>query len=98
LLDQALQRVMTQMVGLSLADIEELHQGRSLAQIVALLHEQPAALSSAMQAVAGAWVGGEVMLQFIGPEQVGGETLKVTHTIDRLLQAPPGTQLFPTSW
>jgi hypothetical protein len=51
-LDQALQRVMTQMLGLSLADIEELHQRHSLAQIVALLHEQAAALSSAMKAVA----------------------------------------------
>jgi hypothetical protein len=89
---------MTQMLGLSLPEIAALHHTFSLAQIATLRNVQLAALSAAMKAVAQAWAGGEVMLQFIGPEQLAGETVKVEHTIDRLLQAPPGSPLFPTSW
>jgi hypothetical protein len=48
-----------------------------------------------MKAVAQAWAGGEVMLQYIGPDQVGSEMLKEAHAIDRLFQAAPGTQLWP---
>src|SRR5947209_541889 len=60
-LDGALQRVMTQMLGLSLPEIEALHQTRSLARIATLRHVRPAALSTAMKAVAQAWAGGEVL-------------------------------------
>jgi phospholipase C len=93
LLDQALQRVMTRMLGLSLPEIAALHQAFSLTQIAALRNVRPAALSAAMKAVAQAWAGGEVMLQYIGPDQVGPETLKAAHAIDRLFQASPGTHL-----
>ena len=94
LLDQALQRVMTQMLGLSLPGIAALHQAYSLAQIATLRNVRPAALSTTMKAMAQAWAGGEVMLQYIGPDQVGPETRKAAHAIDRLFQAAPGTSLF----
>jgi hypothetical protein len=94
LLDQALQRVMTRMLGLSLPEIAALHQAFSLAQIAALRNVRPAALSAAMKAVVQAWAGGEVMLQYIGPDQVGPETLKEVRVLDRLFQAAPGTHLF----
>jgi hypothetical protein len=48
-----------------------------------------------MKAVAQAWAGGEVMLQYIGPDQVGPETLTAAHAIDRLFQAAPGTLQWP---
>ena len=86
---------MTQMLGLSLPEIAALHQTFSLAQIATLRNVQPAALAAAMKAVAQAWAGGEVMLQYIGPDQVGPETLKAAHAIDRLFQASPGTPQWP---
>jgi hypothetical protein len=95
LLDQALQRVMTHMLGLSLPEIAALHQAFSLAQIAALRNVRPAALSAAMKAVVQAWAGGEVMLQYIGPDQVGPETNKAAQAIDRLFQATPGTLQWP---
>jgi hypothetical protein len=48
-----------------------------------------------MKAVVQAWAGGEVMLQYIGPEQVGLETLKAARAIDRLFQAAPGALQWP---
>ena len=95
LLDQALQRVVTRMLGLSLPEIAALHQAFSLAQIAALRNVRPAALSAGMKAVVQAWAGGEVMLRYINPDQVGPQMREAARAIDRLLQAAPGRLQWP---
>jgi hypothetical protein len=95
LLDQALQRVVTRMLGLSLPEIAALHQAFSLAQIAALRNVRPAALSAGMRAVVQAWAGGEVMLRYINPDQVGPQMREAARAIDRLLQAAPGRLQWP---
>jgi len=95
LLDQALQSVLAHVLGLSLTQIETLHRTRTLVQIAQSRHVQPAALASALKDVAGAWVGGELMLQLTTPAGQEQQVYLARKSIDALLQAAPGSQLFP---
>jgi phospholipase C len=95
LLHQALQSVLTHTLGLSLAQIEVLHRTQTLAQIARTRHVSPAALASALKDVAGAWAGGELILQLTTPAGQKHQVYLARKSIDALLQAPPGSHLFP---
>jgi hypothetical protein len=48
-----------------------------------------------MKDVVQAWAGGEVMLRYIRPDQVGPQSREAARAIDRLLQAGPGRLQLP---
>jgi hypothetical protein len=95
LLDQAVQAVLTHVLGLSLAQITALHRTQTLAQIAQARHVAPAALASALKDVAGAWAGGELILQLTTPAGGDQQVYLARKSIDALLQAAPGRHLFP---
>jgi hypothetical protein len=95
LLDQAVQAVLTHTLGLSLAQITALHRTQTLAQIAQARHVAPAALASALKDVAGAWAGGKLILQLTTPAGGDHQVYLARKSIDALLQAAPGSHLFP---
>lgn len=94
-LDQTLQHILTTMLGLPMPRIEALHRTKTLADIARARGVDPLALAAVMKSVAGAWAGGEVMLQFVEPLDEGRETYLAMRGIDKLLQAAPGTRILP---
>jgi len=95
-LDQYLQRALTATLGLSLSQIEALHQTQTLTQIAQARHVSSAGLVTPLKAVAEAWAEGQVVLQFIQPKQVVPELYRTYALVDRLVATPPGQPLFPS--
>jgi phospholipase C len=97
LLDQALQRLLTQRLHLSTAQIETLHRTKTLSQIASERHVDPTRLLADMKVVAAAWSSGKVFLQLVTPLALNTDTYQTLTGIERLFQSRPGVRLFPTS-
>jgi phospholipase C len=95
LLDQALQGVLVRRLGMSMTEIESLHRTLTLAQIAQSRHVALAPLAAALKEEAGAWAGGGVMLELVAPSAVPRTAYLAQKSIDALLQAAPGEQMFP---
>jgi phospholipase C len=96
LLDQQLQRVLAQQLGLPLARITALHQTYRLGTIARRQHKDPAKVLAALKTVAAAWDEGKVILQLVGPLQASKDEYLTLRALDRWFDAPARTRLFPT--
>jgi phospholipase C len=96
LLDQQLQRVLAQQVGLPIARIEALHRQQTLGAIVRRQHRNPATVLAALKTVTAAWDQGKVILQLVAPSQSSKDEYLTLRAIDRWFGDPARTRLFPS--
>ncbi len=96
ILDQQLQRVLSQQVGLPMAKIESLHQHATLSAIAQQQHKDPAKVLAALKVVTSAWDEGKVILQLVKPLQSSKDEYLTLVAIDKWFHAAPATRLFPT--
>ncbi len=96
ILDQQLQRVLAQQLGLTASTIETLHKTATLTEIALRQHKDPTQVLAALKTVASAWAGGKVILQFVKPLQASRDAYLTLTGVDEWFHGPPGTRLFPT--
>jgi len=96
ILDQQLQRVLAQQLGLPLTKIEARHKTAALTDIADQQHKDPAKVLAALKTVARAWAGGKVILQLVAPLQASRDAYLTLTGIDRWFHANPSAHLFPT--
>jgi len=96
ILDQQLQRVLAQQLGLTAPTIEAMHKTATLTDIARRQHKDPAEVLAALKTVASAWAGGKVILQLVKPLQASRDAYLTLNGIDEWFHARSGTPLFPT--